>query len=78
MKLNGLKPAFMPLILYFAVLSSGCAGQSEEIYLRPGKQIAKADVNFDSGSITQTIDNVELSVKGAIIASRDGESLHPT
>ena len=78
MKSIELKMAVMPLILYFAVLNSGCAGQSEEIYLRPGKQIAKSDVNFDSGSITQTIDNVELSVKGAIIASRDGESLHPT
>ena len=78
MKLIGLKLAFMPLILYSVIINSGCAGQSEEIYLRPGKQIAKADVNLDSGSITQTIENVELSVKGAIIASRDGESLHPT
>jgi len=60
------------------IIFAGCAGSQQTISLIPGSQIANTDVDLTSGSVTQTLEDVEVSVKGVILPSSEGESLHPT
>ncbi len=60
------------------IIFAGCAGSQKIISLEPGSQVVKADVDLTSGSVTQTLEDVEVSVKGVILPSSEGESLHPT
>ena len=60
------------------IIFAGCSGSQQIISLKPGSQVVKADVDLIAGSVTQTLEDVEVSVRGVILPSSEGESLHPT
>ena len=60
------------------IIFAGCSASQQTISLKPGSQVVKEDVDLTSGSVTQTLEDVEVSVKGVILPSSEGESLHPT
>ena len=60
------------------IIFAGCSASQKIISLEPGSQVEKADVDLKSGSVTQTLEDVEVLVKGVILPSSEGESLHPT
>ena len=69
---------YMMVLAATGLIFVGCSGTQKSIYLEPGKQVKRADVDLKEGSITQTIDDVEVSVKGVILPDSDGKSLHPS
>ena len=70
--------SYMMVLAATGIISVGCSGTQKSIYLEPGNQAERADVDLKEGSITQTIDDVEVSVKGVILPESSGKSLHPS
>jgi len=60
------------------ITAFGCSGTQRSIHIEPGSQIAKADVDFQSASVTMTKEKVEVSVKGVILPDPNEGTLHPT
>ncbi len=70
--------SYMMVLAATGIITVGCSGTQKSIYLEPGKQVARSDVDLNEGSITQKIDGVEVSAKGVILPDSDGKSLHPS
>ena len=69
---------YMIVLAATGIFIVGCSGTQKNIYLEPGKQAKRADVDLNEGSITQKIDGVEVFVKGVILPGLNGKSLHPS
>ena len=70
--------SYMMVLAATGIITAGCSGTQKSIYLEPGNQVVRSDVDLNDGSITQKIDGVEVSVKGVILPDSDGKSLHPS
>ena len=78
MKRKNRSSFLMAVIIPVVVTTVSCASTQKSIHIEPGNQIAKADVNLQSASVTMTKENVEVSVKGVILPDPNGGTLHPT
>ena len=65
-------------IVVIGLTSVACSSTQKNIRLEPGKQISRADIDLESGTVAQTIKDVRVSVTGVILPGSDGESFHPT
>ena len=70
--------SYMMVLAATGIITVGCSGTQKGIYLEPGNQVARSDVDLNDGSITQKIDGVEVSVRGVILTGSNGKSLHPS
>lgn len=73
--LRSTKLKFVVLTLIFLM---GCAGTQKKISLEPGKQVIEADVDIQSGAVTQQMENVEVSVQAAMLPEPNGDTPYPT
>lgn len=78
MKKKNVKSYLISVLILAGITAVGCSGAQKSIYLEPGKQIAKADVNLLSASVTMSKENVEVAVKGVILPDPSDGTLHPT
>ena len=78
MKRKNIKSILMAVIIPVVVTTVSCSSTQRSIHIEPGNQIAKADVNLQSASVTMTKENVEVSVKGVILPDPNGGTIHPT
>lgn len=78
MKRKNIKSFLMAVIIPVVVTTVSCSSTQRSIHIEPGNQIAKADVNLQSASVTMTKQNVEVSVKGVILPDPNEGTLHPT
>ena len=70
--------SYMIVLAAAGIISVGCSGTQKSIYLEPGNQVARTNVDLINSSVTQKIDGVEVSVKGVILPESDGKTLHPS
>lgn len=78
MKRKNVKSYLIPVLIFAGITAFGCSGPQRSIHIEPGKQAAKADVNFQSASVTMTKENVEVAVRGVILPDPNKGTLHPT
>ncbi len=67
-----------PMVVAASVVLAACATSQPGIVLEPGIQIADADVDLASGSVSLEQEGVVITAQGAMLPSPRGGSLHPT
>lgn len=67
-----------PLLAAASLAFAACATGQPDIALEPGIQVAAADVDLASGSVSIEQEGVVVTAQGAMLPSPRGGALHPT
>jgi hypothetical protein len=61
------------------IILGGCATTKNNVYLEPGEQITKAEVDLETGAVSQDQDSVLVSVQAAMLPGPyEGDNLYPS
>ncbi|MGD9488175.1 MAG: hypothetical protein AB7W47_09140 [Calditrichaceae bacterium] len=69
---------FTAVILAISFILAGCAGIQQTVSLEPGSQVNEAEIDLQSGSVTQRMEDIEVTVQAAMLPEPYGEIIHPT